>query len=121
MPLSGYDVNPEGCARVLAQVENDPGRPAALTALQNAVADAQTACGPGGTGAVVQALGELWQNTLALQAEAAETRIGNAVAGVREAVSIIAEADASMADAARASLAEAQSGIFQAPELKGGN
>ena len=118
MSLNGYDVNPEGCANVLAQIEDDPARPEAVASLRDGVEEAEFAC-MGGSGIVGRALAELWQDTMAQQIDAAEIRILNAANGVREAVSIIAGADQEMADAARASLAEIQANILREPELKG--
>ncbi|MFZ3452572.1 DUF6507 family protein [Arthrobacter sp. 7Tela_A1] len=118
MPLYGYDVNPEGCANVLAQIEEAEGRSEALMALREGTEEAELAC-IGGSGIVGQALAELWQGTMSRQIQAAETRILNAVEGVREAVSIIASADREMADSARNRLAEVQAGILAEPELDG--
>lgn len=118
MLLGNYSVNAEGCERILAQVEDDEARAASSSTLRTRVTDAQWACSSG-SGVVVRALEELWSNTLLLQADAAETKIGNAVAGVRQAVNIISEADRAMADAAGASLAQLQSGICRAPSLTG--
>ena len=103
MPLGSYSVNAAGCARTLVEVEEDTERRAALSTLQSRMADAQGACS-GGSGAVVRALEDLWENTLLLQAQAAETQIGNAVAGARQAVHIIATADQEMAAAANKSM-----------------
>lgn len=118
MPLSGYDVNPEGCANVLAQIEEADDRSAALMGLREGMEEAELAC-IGGSGIVGQALAELWQGTMSWQIQAAETRILNAVEGVREAVSIIASADQEMAESARNRLAEVQAGILAEPELDG--
>lgn len=109
MPLGHYSVNVEGCERTLVQVEDSDARAAALSTLRNRLMDAQWACSSG-SGTVVRALDELWQNML-LQSEATETRIGNAVGGVRQAVNIIAEADREMAGTAGSSLAAALPGV----------
>lgn len=115
MPINGYDINPEGCGQVLGQVEDESARLEALTELRQAVQQTQAACA-GGTGAVAIALEELWLTTLAAASDATETRIGNAVEGVRRAVDIIITADADMAGAARAALEQAQSDIYSAVE-----
>ncbi|MEB7503571.1 DUF6507 family protein [Arthrobacter koreensis] len=109
MPLNGYSVNPEGCASVLSQVEEDECRHEAASALRNGLCAAKAACA-GGSGMVAQALAEVWQDTMSLQIEAAEARIRNAAEGVRKAITIIAGADQEMAETAKASLAEAQAG-----------
>ena len=116
MPLGHYSVNVEGCERTLVQVEDDEARAGSLAALRNRLMDAQWACSSG-SGMVLRALEELWQDTLLRQADAAETRIGNAVAGVRHAVSIIADADREMAGAAGSNLAQLQAGIRRAPSM----
>lgn len=116
MPLNGYSVNPEGCAAILIQVEEDETRHAALSALREGMDSAQSACGDG-SGTVAQALAEVWQDTMSLQIEAAEEHIHNAAEGVRKAVSILAGADQDMAETAKSSLAELQAGILWEPQL----
>ncbi|MBF4993825.1 hypothetical protein ITX31_06835 [Arthrobacter gandavensis] len=116
MPLNGYSVNPEGCAGILIQVEEDESRRAALAALREGMDSAKSAC-RGGSGIVAQALAEVWQDTMIRQMEAAEARIHNAAEGVRKAVSILAGADQEMAAAAETGLAELQAGFLREPEL----
>ncbi|KPN21996.1 DUF6507 family protein [Arthrobacter sp. Edens01] len=116
MPLNGYSVNPEGCASVLSQVEEDDARHEAVSALRNGMCAAEAAC-TGGFGMVAQALAEVWQDTMSLQIEAAEARIRNAAEGVRKAVFILAGADQEMAETAKAGLAELQAGFLREPQL----
>ena len=116
MSLNGYSVNPEGCASVLSQVEEDESRVEAVSALRNGMGVAEAAC-TGGSGMVAQALAEVWQDTMSLQIEAAEARIRNAAECVRKAVSILAGADQEMAETAKAGLADLQAGFLREPEL----
>lgn len=117
MPFNGYNVNPEGCANVLSQVEEDETRYAAVSVLRGGMNAAEAAC-MAGSGIVGQALAEVWQDTMGPQLEAAEVRIHNAVEGVRRAVSIIAGADQEMAATAKASLAEVQAGMYAEPRFR---
>lgn len=118
MLLARYSVDAEGCGRILAQVEDSEARAASSSALRAGVTDAQWACSSG-SGLVVRALEALWSGTLLRQADAAEMRIGNAVAAVREAVNIFAEADRAMADSAGSGMAELETGICRASSLIG--
>lgn len=118
MLLARYSVNAEGCERVLAQVEDDEARAASSSALRAGVMDAQWSCSSG-SGLVVRALEALWSDTLLRQADAAETRIGSAVAAVRLAVNIFSEADRTMADSAGSAMAGLEAGICRAPSLIG--
>jgi len=118
MLLARYSVNGEGCERVLSQVEDDGARAASSSALRAGIADAQRACSSG-PGLVVRALESLWSDALLRQAAAAETRIGSAVAAVRQAVNILSEADRVMADSAGSGMAGLEAGICRAPSLIG--
>lgn len=59
--------------------------------------------------AIAAALTELWNSTLHVQCEAAQTRVHNAVSGVGTAVSAYVAGDLQMAEDARRAAVEAPS------------
>jgi hypothetical protein len=93
--LGSYDINPAGCHGILTNVESEAdGIAAARAALSGAVDEAIEACRSRQIGG---ALIELWNNVLAIQCEAATTRVENAVGGLRTAVNLYVAGDEEMA------------------------
>lgn len=93
--MGNYDINPAGCHGILANVESAAeGIAAERSALGGAVDEAIAACQSRQVGG---ALIELWNNVLALQCEAATTRVENAVGGLRMAVNLYVAGDEVMA------------------------
>lgn len=97
MALNGYTIAVNDAKALLDRVADDEELPTALTALQGGFVDAADSCGS----TVAAAVEELWNNYLLLQCQAAQTRVGNAVAGVRTAVQAYVDGDAEMAEAGR--------------------
>ena len=97
MTLNGYTIAVNDANALLNRVADDEELPTAETALQDGFTQAADACGS----TVAAAVEELWNNYLLLQCQAAQSRVGNAVAGVRTAVQAYANGDAEMAEAGR--------------------
>lgn len=106
LALPGYDIAVEACRGILHRVGTDPGPQTAHTQLSAAV---DQVLGTMSSPAIAAALTNLWNDTLHLQCEAAQTRIHNAVSGVGTAVSAYVAGDLEMAEDARRAAVEAPS------------
>jgi len=106
--LGRYDINPAGCHGILANVGAEAeGIATERAALDGAVDAAIGACRSSQIGS---ALIGLWNNVLAIQCEAATTRIENAVGGLRTAVNLYVAGDEEMA-------AHSQKQVTEVPEI----
>lgn len=106
MALPGYDISVEACRGILNGIGTDPGPETAHTQLSAAV---DQVVGSMPSPAIAAALTELWNSTLHVQCEAAQTRVHNAVSGVGTAVSAYVAGDLQMAEDARRAAVEAPS------------
>lgn len=97
MALNGYTIAVNDANALLNRVADDEELPAAQAALQSGFSEAADACGS----TVAAAVEELWNNYVLLQCQAAQTRVGNAVAGMRTAVQAYVDGDAEMAESGR--------------------
>lgn len=106
LAVPGYDISVEACRGILNRVGTDPGPETAHTQLSAAI---DQAMGAMTSPAIAAALMELWNSTLHVQCEAAQTRVHNAVTGVGSAVDAYIAGDLEMAEQARRTAAEAPS------------
>ncbi len=106
LALPGYDISVEACRGILNRVGTDPGPETAHTQLSAAV---DQVLGTMSSPAIAAALTDLWNDTLHLQCEAAQTRTANAVNGVGKAVSAYIAGDLEMAEEARLAAVEVPS------------
>lgn len=104
MAVPGYDISVDACRGILNHIGTAPEPEAAHKKLSAAVDQAMAAMP---SPAIVSALMELWNNTLHVQCEAAQTRIHNAVTGVGSAVDAYVAGDLAMAEEARRAATEA--------------
>ena len=99
MALNGYDINTAACQGILTNVEIEAEDIATKRSnLSDEVDNAVEACKSRQIGS---ALIDLWNNVLAIQCEAATTRIENAAGGVRGAVNAYVIGDEAMAENSR--------------------
>ncbi|GAA3697886.1 hypothetical protein GCM10022377_08490 [Zhihengliuella alba] len=108
MALSGYDVSPGTMRTVKGKVEGHiddlPGKRSALsTAVDNSIESCKMP-------QVASALTGLWNDILALQTEAAETRVKNACTALGDVAQAYENGDQSMMD-------DAEESIVAVPEL----
>lgn len=102
MGIGNYQVQPAAVRGVLANVRAEREDLATLrTTLRNDVEDLMAAAK---MRAVVTALSSVWNDVLAVQAEAAETRVDNAVNGMEAALRAYEAGDAAMMDAAHTTM-----------------
>ena len=106
LALPGYDISVEACRGILNRVGTDPGPETAHTQLSGAI---DQVLGTMSSSAIAAALMDLWNDTLHLHCEAAQTRTSNAVSGVGQAVSAYVAGDLEMAEDARRAAVEAPS------------
>lgn len=109
MSLTGYDIDPAGARGVLnrveAQGEDLPAiREAAHGHMESLIEAAKMR-------AVTTALTSVWNDMIAVQAEAAEVRVANGVSGMRSAVNAFVAGDVHMMESSHATL-------HQAPDLE---
>lgn len=108
MTLIGYVINAEGTRGVLNSVAEEaddlgPIRESMCGHMESLI-DAAKAT------AVSTALSSVWNDLLALQAEAAESRIANGISGMRQAVNAYVGGDSEM-------MSSAQTAVATTPEL----
>lgn len=106
--VNGYSIVPATVRGALGVVRTEcddlgPKREAMLGKMEDLMEAAKMR-------AVTTALSSVWNDLIALQAEAAETRIDNAVVGMEASVQAYEQGDASMMESA-------QSTMRQSPEL----
>lgn len=109
MALTGYDIDADGARGVLnrveAQGEDLPTiREAAHGHMESLIEAAKMR-------SVASALTSVWNDMIAVQAEAAEVRTANGVSGMRTAVNAFVDGDAHMMESSHATM-------HQAPDLE---
>lgn len=109
MTLPGYHIDPSGARGVLSRVraeraELDGLRDTMETHMESLIEAARMR-------AVTSALTSVWNDLLALHAEAAETRIDNGVTGMEGAIQAYEDGDITMMEAAHGTM-------HQSPELE---
>ncbi len=109
MTLPGYHINPSGARGVLSRVraerdELDGLRNSMETHMESLIEAARMR-------AVTTALTSVWNDLLALHAEAAETRIDNGVTGMEGAIQAFEDGDITMMEVAHSTM-------HQTPELE---
>ncbi|MGP9618155.1 DUF6507 family protein [Arthrobacter sp. AOP36-A1-22] len=105
MSVVGYTIYPGAVRGVLNNVESDAEDfPAAR---KNILDDMTEAIGQVRTSAMADSLSTLWNELIALQAEAVETRTAGAIGSMRSVVNAYVQGDESMMDAAEKELLKA--------------
>lgn len=105
MSLVGYTINPGAVRGVLTNVETDAEQfPTARKAIRD---DIEEGVGNVKLRAMAGSLSGLWNDLIALQAEAVETRTAGAVSSMRSVVNAYVQGDESMMDAAEKQLLKA--------------
>lgn len=104
MALEGYEVDAPAANAVVTRVrtqreELDGLRDNMETSMQSLMDAAKMR-------AVVTALSSVWNDMLALQAEAAETRIDNGANGMQGAINAVTDGDRNMMESAQATMSQ---------------
>lgn len=111
MALDGYDINAATCRSILGAVEAENEQLTGQRAKLSSAVDEAIVASAGGP--VAGALITLWNDVLAIQCEAAATRIENATGGVREAVAAYELGDARMAQNGRNQMSQAPAIVLE--------
>jgi hypothetical protein len=102
MALTGYVVDPDGVRGALSRVR---GRRGELTGLRDGAESAMTGLvQAAGMRSVSTALSSVWNDLIALHAEAAETRIDQGTSGMEAAVQAFEDGSRQMMDDAHESM-----------------
>ncbi|MFC7400860.1 DUF6507 family protein [Citricoccus sp. GCM10030269] len=109
MSLTGYDIDPAGARGVVNRVETQAED--LPTIRETAHGHMESLIEAAKMRAVTTALTSVWNDMLAVQAEAAEVRIANGNSGMRSAVTAFEDGDINMMEASHATM-------HQSPDLE---